>query len=81
MKSKIFILLFSLLIVSVNSVVLDRQQLKTWYPTTYNTTQIIDINGRVITSISVDTFPGLVNLYELYLHRNQLSSLEVGASN
>ncbi len=68
--------LFVLLLVYVPSdhaIVLDRNQLATWYPN-YLTNTEFNLYSRQIASISTGTFTGLSQLQLLYLNYNQLKS-------
>ena len=59
----------------VISVVLNRKQLEAWYPD-FNTTREIDLHNRNITSIEVDTFASLTNVYTLDLSLNNLTQID-----
>ena len=75
--------LFVLLLLSAhngNAVVLNRNQLASWYPN-YLTSTSFDFYNRQITSISTGTFTGLSQLQELNLQSNQLTSLDASIFN
>ena len=75
--------LFVLLVLSApfgDAVVLDRNQLASWYPN-YLTDTLFYLAGGQITSISTGTFTGLSELQELDLYYNQLTSLDASIFN
>ena len=58
-----------------NSVLLNRAQLKIWYPS-FETESSFDLSYKQITLISNDAFTNLTNLNnDLYLSVNQISTL------
>ena len=70
--------IFVLLILDTQSghaVVLNRNQLASWYPN-YLTDYQFNLNSRQITSISTGTFTGLSQLQVLWLNNNNLISLD-----
>ena len=75
----IFIIIASFLH-SMESVVLDRAQLATWYPK-YARMSSIDLSKRQITAIDVATFTGLTNLRSISLSKNLLTSLDFSLFN
>ena len=68
--------IFLILISISNSIILNRAQLKIWYPF-YSTISSFDLSNKKITLISNDTFTNLTNLNnQLDLSLNQISFLD-----
>ncbi len=83
-RRKCGVFLFVLLLVCTQSgghaIVLDRNQLATWYPN-YLTSPSLYLNSQQITSISSDTFTELSQFQGLYLDSNQFTSLDASIFN
>ena len=69
-----YLFVFLLNFIVINSIVLDRNLLASWYPD-YETRGDLPLDNRNITSIALDTFQNLTNIQSLDLSVNNLNDL------
>ena len=68
------LILFSFLFACHQCILLNREQLASWYPA-YSNSTILELQFRQISSISEDALSNLTNLNKLNIYINQLDYL------